>query len=758
MRTCFTALLAAAVVIVCLEGMSFSRRVVSAQAPSRATSAAAEKADLPQSAPAPVRPLSSPSPAGQPPRPAASGPSQAPAPAGQPRTFVPIPPQRIEVWPPATPPRGVPHRPGSELPVKSPEERRPIPSRPSPPPAQIVPRFPEGLGNKPPWDSPSGKMIPGDSLRIATFNTHLISPVFNKELFDSSKADADADLVADVIRHHGLNLESFDVIALNEVWDEDAKKILKDKLAPVFPYHIDKLDENTDLLGLSVPIPKAEDSGLMLFSRMPFVNFKVGNPASVTSVAFRCFAASSGEDALAAKGVGLVVVRHPASRRLYIVAFTHLQNEDRNVRSAQMKEIRALIEQVRDLNPETQRGEVFLLGDLNIEGCSPGEQPWSRPPSEANDQEWKEHFWTTGSYFHYPLYDAWAWTTSAFDRGFTGPSGHSRLDYIVHEREKTHPAYAVQHIRHIMVGQTNSDHGAVVADLNLPSAYCFPRLARRPCIEPQFANEEWDWLQPGQLPQAALHGQLRYPGSMQWYRFDDSGTYSIALPKTAYDLGLRTTIYEKHDLSNPVEAYAKVYTTTIQGQYRPELFVVSKYHLPSAPFFVRVSNPTSRTWQGDYSLAVHRHRGTTRDDAILLYPGEVALDPKPPTNKPINAEDQIWFELRTDKAHSGEPQDLEFYVEDAAGEAFQLALRDSSGTKVLAESDWIPQAKIKRKEPNAATWYLTLQRKSYTQKGMTVGWRTNLTWLTGLGIPGSWPFKLVCGDETGSDWKWVHDS
>lgn len=99
-------------------------------------------------------------------------------------------------------------------------------------------------------------------------------------MLDSSKADADAHLVADVIRHHGLNLESFDVIALNEVWDEDAKKILKNKLAPVFPYHVDKLDENTDLLGLSVPIPKAEDSSLMLFSRMPFVKRK--EPSAAT--------------------------------------------------------------------------------------------------------------------------------------------------------------------------------------------------------------------------------------------------------------------------------------------------------------------------------------------------------------------------------------------------------------------------------------------------------------------------------------------
>ena len=218
---------------------------------------------------------------------------------------------------------------------------------------------------------------------------------------------------------------------------------------------------------------------------------------------------------MAAKGVGVVVIRNPSSHRLYVVAFTHLQDGDKSDRAAQMKEIEQVIRQVRHLNPETTRGEVFVMGDLNIEGCSPSdEKPLQYDPTEPNEQEWREFFWTKGSYFTMPLYDAWAWTTSAFDRGFTSPGGGSRLDYIIHEFEPGHEAYVVQHIHHTL-SMTNSDHTAVLADLNRPAPFCNPRLARRPSSEPQFANESWDWVEPGKPPQIAFHGKLRYPGSMQ---------------------------------------------------------------------------------------------------------------------------------------------------------------------------------------------------------------------------------------------------
>ncbi len=56
-----------------------------------------------------------------------------------------------------------------------------------------------------------------------------------------------------------------DIIALQEVFDEDAKDELEDALKGTYPHYVYKLDSN-DFIDLD------EDSGLMLFSRFPFTN------------------------------------------------------------------------------------------------------------------------------------------------------------------------------------------------------------------------------------------------------------------------------------------------------------------------------------------------------------------------------------------------------------------------------------------------------------------------------------------------------
>lgn len=654
------------------------------------------------------------------------------------------PPIRVE---PKNPPTRV------QPPLRQPDARPKLPQPRPQTPGNLPPgmrwEFPQ-LGIPPSQAHDTGSVY-GDSLRIATCNTRLTSPIFNKELFDSEQSDVDANIIADRIIEMVNSEQAFDIIALNEVWDEDSKNTLVTKLSPLFPYYVKKFDEGNDVYGIDLTIPKFEDSGLMLFSRFPMESFRAGSPVKLRTSAFRCFSESSDIDKMAAKGVGVVVIRNPASYRLYVVAFTHLQDKDESVRVSQMKEIEQTIRQIRQLNPETTRGEVFVMGDLNIAGCSPDDvKPLQYNPTAPGEQEWRKFFWNQSSYFTFPLYDSWAWTTSAFDRGFTSPGGGSRLDYIIHEFEPGHEALAVQHI-HYTLSKTNSDHGAIVADLNRPAPFCNPRLARRPDLEPKFANESWDWEAPGKPPQVAFHSSLRYPGSMQWYRFEGTGTYSFAIPVDLYNEGLRLTLYQKDDLTTPIDVYKEETSLKMMGADPPVEYLVGKYHIPSAPFFVRVSNPTNRAWYGGYSMAVHKHKGKSMEDAITLFPGEEAMDPHPPTSQPLNPEDQIWFELYTDQAHSGEAQDLEFFVKsNPSGKPLELTLLDSTGLKEIAKASG-DQPSFTRQEKNDAKWYLTLKRKNYTQTGMTVAWTTNLTWLIGLQLPGTWPLKLVCGDETSGD-------
>jgi hypothetical protein len=70
-----------------------------------------------------------------------------------------------------------------------------------------------------------------ESVRVATFNAYLLSPIFkcaNAQFADcllqiNGKTEAQAKKLADtILKDPGR----FDIIAINEAWDEDAKQIL----------------------------------------------------------------------------------------------------------------------------------------------------------------------------------------------------------------------------------------------------------------------------------------------------------------------------------------------------------------------------------------------------------------------------------------------------------------------------------------------------------------------------------------------------
>src|SRR5262249_7376091 len=114
----------------------------------------------------------------------------------------------------------------------------------------------------------------------------------------TNKAFHEATLVADEIIKAAGNL---DVIALNEVFDEDARKRLVTRLSPHFPHRVEYIDHGLNL----------EDSGLMLFSKFPFAPLPKSSAiytdgtvkATTGDVGFTLFSFgdSAGVDAFAAK-------------------------------------------------------------------------------------------------------------------------------------------------------------------------------------------------------------------------------------------------------------------------------------------------------------------------------------------------------------------------------------------------------------------------------------------------------------------------
>ena len=301
------------------------------------------------------------------------------------------------------------------------------------------------------------------SFRIGTFNTHLDSWVFDAvrlihingvddvaalpkvleqllELPDTVKAarSAQAHAIADRIRMGGFY---YDVIALNEVFHEDARAILASSLNDIFPYQITKVPLTEpplpsavldllpgpvrDLLDTLTPGATfdAEDSGLMLLSRFP-----------IASQEFVEFTDSSGWDGYAAKGALYVKLMNTRTDTpLHLVA-THLQDNtehDPTVRAHQLATIKLLL-QAHLSTAQLNEVDVFLLGDFNISGnltAYPGltglsgpDDPLSPPQPPGGDlKEYADTFGPAAApgVLSKTLRDTWLWHTSVRDRGAT---------------------------------------------------------------------------------------------------------------------------------------------------------------------------------------------------------------------------------------------------------------------------------------------------------------------------------------------------
>ena len=123
------------------------------------------------------------------------------------------------------------------------------PETPPPTPVEPAPTSPAATGDS---SAAGAGPIAGHSLRVVTFNTHLLSPMFQcgvpavpageqilvnpcyvlNELGETTAAHAHA--IANV-----LDDGTFDILALNEVWDEDdGKDVLVDRLQGVYPHYV----------------------------------------------------------------------------------------------------------------------------------------------------------------------------------------------------------------------------------------------------------------------------------------------------------------------------------------------------------------------------------------------------------------------------------------------------------------------------------------------------------------------------------------
>jgi endonuclease/exonuclease/phosphatase family metal-dependent hydrolase len=647
------------------------------------------------------------------------------------------------------------------------------------------------------------KQLPvGNSIRVLSFNTELLSPWF-------SNPSPDAGLPADAITNEKaaaiaaiLRAGKFDVIGLNEVWDEDdGKDQLVAKLCPTYPNFVRSVDAST------VTEERPEDSGLMLFSKLAFLplpNLSFVSDDSESSlgnnsnrIAYTRFDSCAGTDCLASKGALMVRLLHPSSGRVLDFVNTHMQADEAEsgIRTAQMRQIRGQC-QTGALSPPnlitttlglslsplaglcswTNTEWLTLTGDHNIPGegaVKAAVHPGTAFPA-LGPPEWNASigvFSDAVATNKWALYDAWAETTSPLDRGITNEQDGARLDYMLTSRRTTPPPVVaapppdlcVQHVWSPPELEGLSDHRPVASDLNLMAAQCNPRLA--------YQVLSTDLAVPGQSKSGRkLKRAIVNPGNMQWFRVTEPGTYTFALSDAAAGNGLAMEVFADENLSVPIGGAQNLGSDVIKtcepgvtGAQSCSRVTGTKLVIPQAPFFVRVFS-TSRAFTGAYAFTAYKYKCNAPTEACAVLPNAPQPFNFPAPGTALGTEDAAWFEVNIrDQADSGAAQTLRFHADNTAAAAWtapKVSVFDSTGTSALASIDGIamsgtlfttnPAGKSRVSRMSGAKVnqrVLIKVGRTNVNNSLTIkaGWQTDLVLVGAISQSGA---TLVCDDET----------
>ncbi len=545
-----------------------------------------------------------------------------------------------------------------------------------------------------------------------------------------------------------------------------------------------------------LPNPRIRgESGLMLFSRFEFFSLpprfavryrpnlayfmaeSAGRP--FLDVGFVQFTGTTGNDAFSRKGAGLVRIRHPRSRRIFTVVFTHLQNGTTSreilIRESQLGQIKTMIEALltelrEDPNTREEDTQVFLVGDLNINGDP------RFPECFDSTREWENFFGpgvnssVIGDFFKNTLHDVWARQNQHVtapvgiehqDRGLTqsihrsgadpdstcslyvppGPDG--RVDYLfMNSSRATYPLEVQQMALAVnlrtdspyfdaAIGsrghQELSDHYGIIADINRRGPNSSPQQAEL-LVTPATGNSDGVHVQSG---------RLEFPGSMRWYRINDAGTYDIGvLPGATAGANLQVRVFDTRCLSVPLRPVAgsrRVFQRNGRD-VRCEAFDV-----PEGPVLLRVLSPDETSFGaagGDFDLLVRRREGIGQSDAVVLGPNRGPMIVDSPNTFSSSA--VRWFIVDTLGAFSRRNQRMGFYLTPGdPGSRYGLSLMPRFGVGGVIEEAG-PEAadptngqlQMEHYQSASTSFFLAVTAYAPTLNeahAYEIGWNNNLT-------------------------------
>jgi hypothetical protein len=499
-----------------------------------------------------------------------------------------------------------------------------------------------------------------------------------------------------------------------------------------YPFFIKKLEHPT--------IDVEEDSGLMLVSRLPFLTLPNGQDHW-----YKPFPKAAGNDAMSAKGVGIVRVAGPYSSTT--IAFTHLQasydaanTEHADVRREQLQFIRDALYDLAAGNTQAYANSV-IVGDFNIKG-------------DPDDQsgEWNAVFANTPGALGGDFVDQWRaemhppGDNRDHDPGYTHRDTPSftlnRLDYQLGRRGANADIGLIAHHMCVpfVLPSEITDHWPLYAHHHKISTHCSPGRAL-------------DLLQAAPTNAGApgshlwqLKTDFREEDMYHWVFVRDAGTYSIW---TDPDLEVHAFRYDNFSAAlNPSDTLARSElpdsVRLIMGR-EARLLERGEVFSWRDPFYLRIRGRLASVL-GQHPYAIVRHRGESPATAIELLPHS-PTNPGLPLNQPLGTDDKCWFRAERADRYDQTPYNDTFVVNNPDGLRIDVALLDA-GQQPVPDGAAGTQAEIvASRNGSAERIYLVLRRASFDSANVAVIWRSALTYLS-LGEE----LRLRLDDETGPDW------
>jgi hypothetical protein len=561
------------------------------------------------------------------------------------------------------------------------------------------------------------------ALRLMTFNVQMLPWIADVLAGTTNDAPERADRVADAIEALPSDRRPH-VIAFNEVFDEDGRDRLLQRLSGGWPHIHKKIDDGGVL----------EDSGLMLFSSLPFHTLPNGDTL-VTGF----YSASADDDAKSNKGFGIVQVGAPAE--VTTIVFTHMQasytaeDQYRDVRVKQFDQIKDAVDSLVGVDPSAWRN-VILVGDLNVRG-----------DSGCVSDEWTSVFEVPQTQLFDRLDDGWRTymhvpgDPADHDPGYTNlnfATGlRQRLDYQCVAKPIELRRSLVTHYMHTPI-RNASDHWSLEAVIQQHSARCTPSDAVDVLASITGVSQpEW----PTTVRVVPL--QFVHEGSYQWLWVSRPGTFTL---NTSADV--EHELFAMDDFTFPLERIDKLNLNELPAEIRrgyreAQVDPDGSTYITRTPFFVALRTRGGAT--GPRVATLLEHRGESAATAIRLKVHD-KVESGFPAGQTLGADDLCWFKATPPRSFAGTARDEKFTAHNPTGQDFKFARLDTELQVLDGAAGANPELTLTVNTPGGDDIFLTIARSDQSQVGFTVSWFSPMSY-----VMVHEPLGLYVDDESGTD-------